>query len=278
MKPDEMINKTIFIIAEYYKNNLQPFFECLSDDVLWIGPAERQQIQGKDRLLQTFAAEKHALTFTMGDIKALCISPHSRVKEVVLHYDIYTHYPSGNTDIHDQRVHFTWREKLMRSAAGRECRQEVVLVHVSNAWRYDRHDTIYPIHYEKVSPRALSRPERYVMVSGVDNNVHRITAERILYIETVKRTARLLVHTEGGTVTVRGTLPDLERNYPDIFLRIHASYLLNPAHVREIHRFSVILSDGTELPVPEKKYTQIKRLLLQENDETAAPQVPNAGQ
>lgn len=278
MKTDEMINRTIYIIAEYYKNNLQPFFECLSDDVLWIGPAERQWIQGKDRLLQTFAAEKHALTFTMGDTKAMCVSPHGRVKEVILHYDIYTHYPSGNTDMHDQRLHFTWREKLMRTDAGREYRQEVVLVHVSNAWKYDRQDTIYPIHYEKVSAHFLSRPERYVMVRGVDIHVHRIAAERILYIETVKRTARLLVHTESGTVAAHGKLSDFERNYSDVFLRIHASYLLNPAHVREIRRFSVILSDGTELPVPEKKYTQIKRLLLRENDETATPKAHSAGQ
>lgn len=246
--------------------------------MLWIDPAERQRIQGRDRLLQTFAAEKHALTFTMGDVNALCISPHSHVKEVILHYDIYTHYPSGNTDMHDQRLHFTWREKLIRSAAGQAYRQEVVLVHISNAWKYDRQDTIYPIHYETVAVHFLTRPERYVTVRGVDSDIHRITAERILYIETVKRAARLLVHTESGTVTVRGTLPDFERDYPGVFLRTHASYLLNPTHVREIRRFSIILSDGTELPVPEKKYTRVKRRLLGENDEAAAPQVHGAGQ
>lgn len=86
----------------------------------------------------------------------------------------------------DQRLQFTWREKLIRSAAGQEYGQEVVLV--------------------------------------------------------------------------------------------HASYLLNPAHVREIRRFCVVLSDGTELLVPEKKYTRIKRLLLRENDDTAAPQVHSVGQ
>lgn len=42
------------------------------------------------------------------------------------------------------------------------------------------------------------------------------------------------------------------------------------SHVWETRRFCVILSDGTKLPVPEKKYTQIKRLLLRENNETAA--------
>ncbi len=107
MKTDDLIFRSIFIITEYYKNNLEPFFENISDDILWIGPAQRQQMQGRENLMQVWAAEKHALTFTMGDIKALCVSPHDRVKEILLHYDIYTHYPSGNTTMSDQRLHYT---------------------------------------------------------------------------------------------------------------------------------------------------------------------------
>lgn len=269
MKTDKLIEQSIFIITEYYKNNLQPFFDHISDDVLWLGPAERQQIRGRDPLIQEFAAEKHALTFTIGDIKALCVSPHIHVKEVLLHYDIYTHYPSGNTDIHDQRLHFTWREKRIKSAVGQEYKPEIVMVHISNAWKYDSRDTIYPVHYEKVNmpTRFVTKPEHYVTIRGTDMSVHLIAANRILYIETVKRATKLLIHTESGTITANGTLPDFERSYPDVLLRIHASYLLNPAHVREIRRFFVTLSDGTTLPVPEKKYTQVKRLLLRENGE-----------
>lgn len=269
MNTDKLIEQSVFIITEYYKNNLQPFFDSISDDVLWLGPAERQQMRGRERLIQEFLAEKHALTFTMGDIKALCVSPHSHVKEVLLHYDIYTHYPSGNTDMHDQRLHFTWREKRVKSATGQEYRREIVMVHISNAWKYDSRDTIYPIHYEKVnmSARLLTKPEHYVTVKGTDMSVHRIAVDRILYIETIKRATKLLVHTEGGTIMANGVLPDFEQNYPGVLLRIHASYLINPVHVRKICRFFVTLSDGTKLPVPEKKYTQVKRLLLGENKE-----------
>lgn len=269
MKTDKLIEQSIYIITEYYKNNLQPFFDSISDDVLWLAPAERQQIQGKNQLMQAFAAEKHALTFTMGNIKALCVSPYIHVKEVLLHYDIYTHYPSGNTDIHEQRLHYTWREKRMQSGASHEYRTEIVMLHISNAWKYDGQDTIYPVHYEKVSMplRFLTKPELHVTVRASDMSIHRIVTADILYIETVKRAAKFLVHTKNGVVTANGTLPDFERNYPGVLLRIHASYLLNPAHVREIRRFFVILSDGTKLPLPEKKYTQIKRLLLQENRE-----------
>lgn len=264
MKTDDLIYRSIFIITEYYKNNLEPFFENISEDILWIGPSQRQQLKGRETIIRTWAAENHNLTFTIGDIKVFCVSPHSHVKEILLRYDIYTHYPSGNTYMHNQRLHYTWREKRVKNDCGWEYRPEIVMIHISNSWKYDSRDTIYPVHYEAVSaPESIpQKPERYITVKASDMSVHRIAADHILYIETVKHSARLRIHTENDTITMNGTLPSFEEKYPELFLRIHASYLINPAHVREIRRFSVILSDGTELSVPEKKYTRIKKLLL----------------
>ncbi len=164
MKTDDLIYRSILIITEYYKNNLQPFFDSTSDDILWIGPAEHQLMQGKDIFIKSFMAERHELTFTMGDIKTTCIAPNKNVREIILHYKIYTHFPSSSIDIN-------------------------------------------------------------------------------------------------------GSLPDFEQSYPDFLLRIHASYLINPAHVQKIRRFAVILTGGTELPIPEKKYTAIKKLLLMKSTE-----------
>lgn len=47
MKKEEIIQLSLQIITEYYQNNLQPFFSFVSDDVLWIGPARHQEIQGR---------------------------------------------------------------------------------------------------------------------------------------------------------------------------------------------------------------------------------------
>ena len=267
MKTDDIIEKSIFLIMEYYKNNLRPLFENLGEDVLWIGPAERQQIRGRDNLVKAFSAEKHHLKFTMGDIKAVAISPHASVREVLLHYDIYTHYPSGNTDLHDQRLHLTWRERRAKAGFEKAYRPEIVMIHISNAWKYDTRDKIYPVHYENVPSRPLvhPHPETWVVVKGTDMSIHRIAASHILYIETVKHSSRFLVHTKTGTIMAIGTLRDMEKNYLGIFIRIHASYLVNPSYVEEIRRFFVILSDGTQLPVPEKKYMQVKKHLLEDD-------------
>ena len=58
VKTDELLYRSIYIITQYYKNDLKPFFDSVSDDVLWLGPAERQMIHGKQELLQTCAGRR----------------------------------------------------------------------------------------------------------------------------------------------------------------------------------------------------------------------------
>lgn len=54
MKSDLLIHESIHIITEYYMNNLQPFFDCLADDVLWLGPTEGQILRGRQNIIDTF--------------------------------------------------------------------------------------------------------------------------------------------------------------------------------------------------------------------------------
>lgn len=56
----------------------------------------------------------------------------------------------------------------------------------------------------------------------------------------------------------RWKVADPENRYPDLFVRCHASYLVNPQYVSEIRRFRIRLQNGIELPVPEKKYMAVK--------------------
>ena len=67
------LDKSIYIITEYYKNNLNPYFECLADNVLWLGPAEKQEIRGKENIINAFSNDKHELPFTIGSIKSTLI-------------------------------------------------------------------------------------------------------------------------------------------------------------------------------------------------------------
>ena len=55
-----------------------------------------------------------------------------------------------------------------------------------------------------------------------------------------------------------------EKQYGDLLLRCHQSYLVNPGYIRNIRRFKLTLSDGTQLPIPEKKYTAFRDMAIQQ--------------
>lgn len=264
MISNDLIYKSILVITEYYKNHLQPFFDNLSEDILWIGPAKGQEIRGREEVISIFSAETHNLTFTMGSIRAICISPCKTAYEVILQYEIYTHYPDGNTDLHNQRIQYSWYREKVQTENGSDFCWKIAVMHISNAWPYDSRDTIYPIHYNSLPlpVQFIEKPKYFMTVTASDLSVHRIPMERLLYIETVKRTAKLHIQTSTDSIIVNGKLPDFEKAYPDFLLRIHSGYLINPDRVSKIERFSVTMSNGVKLPIPEKKYTAIKQQIL----------------
>ena len=256
MITNELIEKSLHIITEYYDNHLPPFFDSLSDDVLWIGPVEGQEMRGRENMINVFSSEEHNLTFTVGSVRVQCITLNKNAHEVLLHYEIYTHYPSGNTDLHNQRTQLSWH--LNKS------KWKIALVHVSNEWKKDDRDTIYPVHYENagIPVRLIEKPDYYITLQACDMKVHRISIHNVIYVETIKKATKLIVHAKNENITINGKLSDFEKKYDDHLLRIHTSFLVNPSCVTKIERFNLQLQDGTILPIPEKKYTEVKEAIF----------------
>lgn len=69
------------------------------------------------------------------------------------------------------------------------------------------------------------------------------------------------MHTAEGGLEIEGLLRDIEPQLPGVFLRVHRSYLVNAAHVLRLRRFALELSNGMEVPVPERRFTAVQREL-----------------
>lgn len=257
-------DSSIHIITEYYKNNLTPFFDAIDTDILWIGPAQRQWLQGRDAIIQAFSTEQHQLSFTMSNISASTIPCGRHGCEVILTYLIYTHYPSGSHTVHDQRLHYTWREtKFVDKNGQKQTVPKIAVVHISNAFPYDERDNIYPVHYEEVNIPGIPDPVTgaRISISGLNHSQHYLLINTIPYIRTNTEHGCTIIHTLSTEIPTSETLSSLEKRYGNYFLRVHASYLINPLFVRSIRRFSITLSDGSEIPVPNRKYAQVKKTL-----------------
>lgn len=272
MKKQEIVQESIRIIAEYYDGNLQPYFDAIDDAVLWYGPRGGMVLQGKEAIVAAWEASEHDLRFSMGNIEAKTASTGSSNLEVMLEYHVYTYFPNGSADQHHQRLHYSWGYHG-RDAEGKRI-PKIFMIHISNVTEEEDSAStgnpqvrVYASSLSDSRVDAVSLPDlsrvhfRTVYAKGENEVIYYFNAATVLWIESADGGRHSIIHTLEGSCKSIEKLRSFEDRYPEVFLRAHASHLVNPLHVRTLRRFEVTMADGTALPVPQKKYTAFKREL-----------------
>jgi|GEM_PF-60285 hypothetical protein len=268
MNINKLVDKSISIITRYYDNEIQPYLDSLDEDVLWIGPAERQWIRGRDNLVAAFGNENNPLTFKMGNISATPITTGRSTCEIILTYIVITNYPDGTQLKHNQRIQMTWVEYHNKTPEGSITRkQKIKMIHISNAFPYDKRDNIYPVHYQDVvqNDSEIKTPSegKRLLVRDKSQSTHLLSVNSIYWIESYDNSTHTLIHMKDGELISIESLSSISDKYSDCLIRIHASYLVNPVFAKKISRFELEMTDGAILPIPEKKYTSVKRELTE---------------
>ena len=255
MNVQKVADRTAEILNLYYNNEIEPFLSSCHDDVLWIGPAEKQVIRGRKNLMDAFHEEEHELKFSLNNLTLVPLATtSSTVVEVMTFMLVDTIWPDNSVSRVNQRMQFTWVEQ--------KGVPKIRSVLISNAIEYDERDGIYPVHYDENYRKFVltgeTRSER-IHVKGVDKNILYLNWSRVIYAESLGNHS--LIHTLDQEVETTESLKTLEKRYEKMFLKCHESYMVNPAHVHSIRRFKMTVTGGRELPIPEKKYTALKKAL-----------------
>ena len=257
MTVDEITALSTDILTQYYENNIQPFFDHCHLDVLWMGPAQNQIIRTKKALVELFEKENNNLHFKIYDLTATSFHISANCTEVLLTYFVDTFWPNGDSNRIYQRITMTWEIKK-NQALIRVC-------HISNPIDYDERDSIYPIHYMERHSHMTMYLESTEKLSfkGVNKAILCTNSEQILYMESIGNHTQ--IHMASQTFECTERLSVINKRINKGFLRCHTSYLVNPLYVQSIERFALTMTDGKKIPVPEKKYTDIKAILLKNN-------------
>ena len=255
---------SVQLLEEYYANDRSLFFEYMDDNILWIGPAIHQCIEGKQNLIDAFEKEIHSLQFRTAQISSRLISGNrSSSCEVFVKFIVYTYYPSGHISMHHQRITLFWK----KVKCGNIPQWRYAVIHISNGMEVDKRDTIYPLHFDEFERKHLlnnfeklqkNMDQNRLIVKGTDSSTYYIPPEDILYICGGKGKF-CDIYTKNGSICVRLLIEQLRKMLPEQFYRPHRSYLVNVLKIKNLSRYEILMQGGTVLPVPPKKYIQVSK-------------------
>ncbi len=106
-----------------------------------------------------------------------------------------------------------------------------------------------------------SRKEEPFTMIKKGHSTFKIYHHQIYYAEVFGRKIKL--HTGDGIQEFNGKLADLEEGMGSDFYRIHRSYLVNLNHISSYDATKVILDQGQQLVIAQKKYADFVRAYLQ---------------
>ena len=267
MNVNDCVEKSIKITTDVFLNNdTTLYFDSMVDNVIWHGVTIGQKIKGLDTLRKAWKEIANSLVYSLGDIEAEYIQTSSTSCEVMLLYSVTIHYPNGDTLPVFERLQFSWADTVQIDEQKHKKRiPKIFMVHISNPTEYHPDDFLFPNHGNEVyihSEKPFQEPR--ISLRGMDNVYYVIAMSSVIWMESTPE-QHCLLHLRERTIKVKTTLTEIEKKTKGFLVRIHSGYIVNPLDVVSVCRFKVTLSDGVVLPIPEKKYTAIKKKLLEEN-------------
>lgn len=118
-----------------------------------------------------------------------------------------------------------------------------------------------------ILPSSFSKPPRetYRFLTGKqDDDWSPVPIEEISHIESLQK--KTWFYMNGNQYKANVTLKELQTRLPNIFIRIHRSYIINIHFIKKITRdlasnFVIVLKDGSELPVSQSYLSNLRNIL-----------------
>lgn len=108
---------------------------------------------------------------------------------------------------------------------------------------------------------AQAQPADRMIITDTDDCTRFIPRSSILYVTSDGRNTR--IHCFSGNINARLSISAFLESAGNKFFPIHRCYAINLDYITLLKPYCVIMSDGSELPVPVKRYSEIKQQLTE---------------
>ena len=247
-------------LRRFWQKDLDFVLQYFSDDVMWIGAQH-------DEFLLDFETTKADLAAAVAEIPPCVLlnaefhatSCGSKSCTVIGTYLTTTDKTADFFLQNVQRCTFVWE----KTSDGMKIRH----LHVSNPLgelqlaEMER----FPVTMGKMAQVYMQRQiqrltdSRRITVPGENGSTYVLSHADILYLSAFSKDT--IITTYGGEFLVKKGISELQKLLDAQFFPIHRSHIVNFNFVASLERYTITMIDGEKLPIPQKKFNEIRAAL-----------------
>lgn len=284
MKDRDLIRNSMRILTEHYQNSDCLLKSCCTPDFVWVNAHKNSgrntQTEKKKSVQQK---ETGIPRYSLRNIRLIACRKSRLVSVVILQYrkDIWRKGSHADTKL--EQMQLVWiRPSASQAPCPAEKKWKVFLINITNlSAQSDENPSKIPessdvntsfrnAPFTPVQPGNLSVNEsgrepalpHSLQIHVHGHGIRLLDPPSVIWIES--NGIHSLIHTTLENIHASESVHTLEERCRPFLFRPHSSYLINPAYIVAIRRFEIELTDGARIPVPQRKYTQIKQFLAEQ--------------
>lgn len=262
----EMVRLTQECLARYWQLDAEFVIGHFDKDVLWVGAVQDQYKEG-------FEQSAEDLRRSLLELKPchLLHQEFSVVQNVGNACTVAGRYLTTTDDEVGyflqvmQRCTFVW--ELVDGVP------KIKHIHVSNPMGELRlaDGELFPDALGQMSKQYWNdrwrsvQGKKRIAVKDRDDVVHFLSPSEVLYVMADGRNS-VIRTMSAETIRARPGFRELLAELGEGFIAVHRSYALNSAYVSSIRKYEVIMTDGSKIPIPERRYKEVRERLTAVED------------
>ena len=125
---------------------------------------------------------------------------------------------------------------------------------------------LFPV-LDKIITSRIREDNNFILVSASDGSVVKTQYSSIVIVEQNNRVLRFHLNDgnalESKTIRVPFNEAVAQLLQDKRFLHVHQSFVINMAHVHKLRPYSFEMKNGTTIPIPKPKYTNVKDIYFE---------------
>lgn len=253
----EAIRLTSEILRRFWQKDPNYHMDYFAEDIMWIGAQKDEFIVGIEAVKTDLAnALEEIPPCILLQAEFHAISTGSRCCVVIGNYLTTTDKSADFFLQNRQRCTFVWENT--RNG------MKIHHIHISNpVGELSLSDgELFPNTMGKMAQvymehqlKQLSECHR-VIVTRENGAIHSLMHSEIMYVAAFSKDS--IIASVNGEILVKMGISAIHKLLGSRFIKVHRGYIINPNYVSSIERYAITMLDGEEIPVPQKKFNEIR--------------------